>query len=351
MTQDFGNPSSRHALGLRAEEQVRGARRRIAEQIGAAAEGVFFTSGGTEANAWALISAAGQLRKGGHFLLSAIEHPSVLHTANQLAAKWGGDLIVEQLPVTAGGWVDPQELKGRMRTETALVAVMHVNNETGIRQPIEQLARIVKGENPRCLFLVDAVQSFGTLPFTMEQLQADYLTLSGHKIHGPKGIGCLVIRPGIRLTPLWGGGEQEGGKRPGTENVPGIVGLSRAVELLRGDSHQLERYGRLLEEAVLRNHRGAYLLGDPTQRAPHILSLALPRLPSEVLINLLQSKGLCVSSGSACHSRRSLRSHVLEAMHIPKDHGVIRLSLSSLTTGEEVEEAAKILEQALKQLK
>jgi cysteine desulfurase len=345
MVEAYGNPSSRHGLGLAAERRLQDARQRIASPLGVAPGRLVLTSGGTEANALAVLGTARAQRQGRHLLVSAVEHPSVLESAKLLERDGFG---LEQLPVTRGGWVDPAEVERRLRPDTCLVAVMHVNNETGVRQPVEEISALVRRRSPRCRLLVDAVQSFTVLPTALDALGADLLTVSAHKIHGPKGIGCLALRGEIRLAPLWGGGDQEEGRRAGTENLPAAVGLARALELPPATS--LAQLSDLLLDELRRRAPRAYALGDATRRAPHILALAVPGVHAEVLLNLLEERGVVVSSGAACHSRRSLRSHVLEAMAVPRDHGVIRISLSRTTTGDELRAAAEIIGEAVSEL-
>jgi len=346
LLEDFANPSSRHGAGLAAERHLTAARRRIAQRVGVDPGQVTFTSGGTEANGLALLSSARRR----HLLVSAVEHPSVLETA-RLLAQDGSE--VERIPVTDAGRVDPDDVTALVRADTALVAVMHVNNETGIVQPVAEIVRAVRARAPRCRVLVDAVQSFTALPVEMAALGADLVSLSAHKIHGPKGVGCLITAPGLSLFHPWGGGDQETGRRPGTENLPGIVGFARALELsLEDDGHgpRLRGYCDRLVETVRRARPDAYPVGDAAHRAAHILAVAVPGVATEVLINLLEARGVCASSGSACHSRRTLRSHVMEAMGVPKTHGVLRFSMSSVTTDAEIVRAVAALDAALKEL-
>jgi cysteine desulfurase len=314
-----------------------------------APEQIIFCSGGSEANALGILGSVRTNRKaGGHVLVSAIEHPSVRETTKQLA---GEGFSVEEIPVTAGGVVEPDAVVARLRSDTRLCAVMHVNNETGVRQPVEEIVRRVKAQRPDCRVLVDAVQSFGVLPVELPALGADLLTLSAHKIEGPKGVGCLAVARDLRLLRLWGGGDQEAGRRAGTENVPGIAGLGRAVELCPADgAPELHRRGELLALELLRQAPQARVLGDPARRLPHILCLAVPGVRSEVLANSLEERGLTVSTGAACHSRRPQRSHVLAAMGVAPELGVVRLSLSRRTAEHEVLEAAAIVGAALKEL-
>lgn len=340
---DFANPSSRHGAGLAAERHLTAARRQIAERVGVEPAQVTFTSGGTEANALALLSAA----RRGHVLISAVEHPSVLETA-RLLSEAGAE--VERIPVSTAGRVDPANAEELVRSDTALVAVMHINNETGIVQPVAEISRAVKARAPRCRVLVDAVQSFTALPVDLVGLGADLISLSAHKIHGPKGVGCLISAPDLHIRHPWGGGDQEAGRRPGTENVPGIVGFGRALELCRADAAQGQRlrgYSDELVETVRRARSDAYAIGDADHRAPHIVAIAVPGVATEVLINLLEARGVCASSGSACHSRRSLRSHVTKAMKIPAGHGVLRFSLGTVTTDAEIARAVEELTAAL----
>ncbi|MCC6746398.1 MAG: cysteine desulfurase [Deltaproteobacteria bacterium] len=341
----FGNPSSRHPVGLAAERLVRTARQRVAARCGVESSQVIFTSGGTEALALGLL---GGLRRGGspaHLLISAVEHAAVRETA-KLAQAAGH--LVETVPVGPSGWVAPEDLGQRVRPDTALVALMHVNNETGVVQPVAECARQVKARQPRCRLLVDAVQSFTWLPTHLSHLGADLLALSGHKIHGPKGVGALVLAPGVHVAPLWGGGDQEGGRRPGTENVPGIVGLGLAAELATGPTEGVSELADRLARAVQTIAPSAYLLGDRARLAPQIRSVALPGRRAEVLVNALAEAGVFVSSGSACHARQGLRSHVTEAMGVPESHAVLRFSLSRSTTPAEIETACLVLERVLR---
>ncbi len=343
LAEDYGNPSSRHRAGLQAELHLRRARAVLSAALGARDEGVIFCSGGTEANALGLLGSARSGPRGGHVLVSAVEHPSILGCADMLARD---GIEVEQVPVTRGGWVDPERAAAMARPETRLLALMMVNNESGVIQPVEQVIRAVKARAPGCVTLVDGVQAFTTIPLNLGQLGADMISVSSHKIQGPKGVGCLALAEGVRLRPLWGGGDQEGGRRPGTENVAGVAGFARAVELAGQESKDEGRGTRLLcalERSALAALPDSYAVGDAERRTDHILSIAVPSIPTEVLMNMLETRGVCVSSGSACHSRRSLGSHVMKAMGLPRDHGVVRFSLSHSTTWEEVQAAGEAL--------
>jgi len=272
----------------------------------------------------------------------------VLETVRQLARD---GFVVEEVPVNGGGVAEPAAVQARLRPDTRLVAVMHVNNETGVRQPVEEIARLVKARQPDCRVLVDAVQSFGLLPTELGPLGADLLTLSAHKIGGPKGAGALALGSGLRLARLWGGGDQESGRRPGTENVPGIIGLAQATRLCSSlDPVELGRRGAVLLEELARHAPGARVLGDPARRVPHIVCLAVPGVRSEVLANALEERGVVVSTGAACHSRHPRRSHVLEAMGVPSNLGVVRLSLSRHTEEHELVTAAALVGDAIQEL-
>ena len=339
LTNQFGNPSSRHRVGLAADERLQWARGVVARKLAVAPKQVMFTSGGTEANALAMLGAA-RRRRGAHVLLSAVEHPSMQGNACLLEQQ---GYEVERLPVTPGGFVEPDEVARRLRPQTSVVALMHVCNETGIVQPVADVARLVRRQVPRCRMVVDAVQSFCSLPFTLDTLGAHLMTLSGHKLNGPKGIGAVVRAEGVTLPALWGGGSQEAGMRPGTENMPAAVGLARAVELSRPDPDRLAGYCDDLAGAVMDRFPGSSTVGDPGRRAAHIVAMTVPSLPAEVLVNALEAAGVCVSAGSACHSRRSLASHVAKAMGLPADAGLVRFSPGSLTTDDEVTRAVDII--------
>jgi cysteine desulfurase len=348
MQTHLGNPSSRHALGLHAERAVRNARAAVAERFAVDKSRVFFTSGATEASALAILGTAAKQRAPGHVLVSSTEHPSVLDSA-ALLSKAGHE--VERIPVDQDGVIDAKRLESMLRPETFLVAMMHVNNEVGTVQPVGRLALLVKRKNRRCRVLVDAVQSFGLLATKMDGLSADILVASGHKLHAPSGIGCLALKRGVSLAPIWGGGDQEQGLRPGTENVLGIVALGMAATLGRGDRQRLADGCRVLQEAVRAALRDSEPVVASERRAPHIVTVTVPGLRAEVVVNALSERGVCVSSGSACHSRRSLRSHVLTALGVADDVEVIRLSLGRLSSDDEISRGAELIESTLKGLR
>lgn len=339
----FGNPSSLHALGLEGERRVDQARRQVARLVEGSPEEITFTSGGTEANNLAVLGGARALaRRGRHVLVSAVEHPSVREAARHLVDE---GFEVEEIPVDRQGRVLPEELAGRVRPETVLVSVMRVNNEVGTLQPVEELVRVVKERRPEALFHVDAVQAAGLTRVTPRTWGCDLLTLSAHKLHGPKGVGALWVRPGVHLIPLaWGGG-QERDLRPGTENVPGIVGFGQAAELVLARRDQAGRIRGLrqrLEREICSRLPGVRRLGPEDEHAaPHILTLAFEGVRGEVLVHALEQEGVYVSTGSACSSRRQVTSHVLLALGEPEawTEGAIRFSLSPETREAEIDGA------------
>nr|PZN11038.1 MAG: cysteine desulfurase NifS [Caldicoprobacter oshimai] len=352
MLHDFGNPSSLHRMGLRAEKKLKEARERIASALGVDPEGVFFTSGGTEANNLAIIGTAlARKREGRHCITTQIEHPSVLNTFKYLE-KEGWE--VTYLPVNRDGVVSPDDVRRAIRPDTVLVSIMHVNNEIGSIQPIQEIGRLLKAQGNSPVFHVDAVQSFGKLDIKPVQWGIDLLSISGHKIHAPKGIGALYMRKGVKIHPLQWGGGQERGVRSGTENMPGIVGFGEAVRWLEEvDRDYLYRLKGILVAELTEKVPWAVINGPPPEKgAPHILSVSFPGIRGEVMLHALEEKGVYVGTGSACSSRRGHMSHVLEAIGAKKDvaQGAIRLSLSYLNTEDEMRQAARIIEQCVKEL-
>jgi cysteine desulfurase len=340
LSERFGNPSSMHAWGREARQALEGARQTLAQSLGATDKDcIVFTGGGTEADNLALRGVLdAQGGGGGHLIVSAVEHHAVLHTAEHLARR-GRD--VTWLSVDGEGLLDPQDVRLAIRPDTVLVSLMHSNNETGVLFPIREVARICRERG--VLFHTDAIQSFGKLPVDVEALGVDLLSISGHKIRGPKGIGALYIRRGMKMLPLLTGGWQERSRRGGTENVAGAVGLARAAELTRED---LEGAGGRMAE--LRDRLESGLLaaipevrrnGHPTVRLPQTSSLAFPGTEAESLILALDLCGIGVSSGAACSSGSLEPSHVLTAMGLPHDRvqGSVRFSLGRGTTVEEID--------------
>lgn len=344
---NFGNPSSRHRLGLLAEQTLREARAQVAAALYTDPNRIIFTSGGTESVALAILGTLGKPKSRRHVLIGIIEHAAVFETSERLTHV-GYD--VETIPVTRGGWIDPHAVATRLRPETAFVAVMYVNNETGVIQPIADIGRIIKTHHPDCAFLVDGAQAHPLLPFDFQSQGVDLFTLSAHKLRGPKGVGCLALSKQRKITPLWGGGGQEEQRRTGTQNMAGIVGFARALQLPRVPSDLVRHQLHQLASIFLSTIPGAYLVGDEHRRAPHILSIALPRRPSDVVVNALSDAHIYVSSGSACHSRKQTQSRVFKAMELPETDGVVRLSLCEPLTAPMLEQAQTQLQVTLSKL-
>lgn len=334
MTECFGNPSSVHRLGIEAEIVVRNARESIAHALGCESEELLFTSGGTESNNTALLRGAeAQRRHGRHIITTAFEHPSVLECAKKLEQS-GWEL--NYLRPTHDGGISLDELESLIRSDTVMLSMMLVCNETGVRLPVEEAAKLLKRKNPNALMHVDAVQAFGKERFSPKRLGADLLSITAHKIHGPKGIGALYIKHGLTLTPLIFGGGQEKNLRSGTEPVPAIAGFGVAAE---------EAFERLDETVAKINAlRERTLAGlekiDGVKVIAHgegIINIALPRYPSEVAIRLLENRSVFLSGGSACAKGRE--SHVLSAMRIdPKlVKSALRISFSRMNTEEDID--------------
>ncbi|MBI1724310.1 MAG: aminotransferase class V-fold PLP-dependent enzyme, partial [Candidatus Tectomicrobia bacterium] len=335
-----GNPSSLHAAGRQAREAVSAARRHVAGLIGANPRRIVFTGGGSESNNLAIKGAAFACRgQGGHIVTTSVEHPSVLGACRFLG-RLGYEVTF--LAVDEAGWVDPGRLRGVMREGTILVSVMMANNETGTLLPIRELCAAAHAGG--ALFHTDAVQAVGKIPVDVEALGVDLLSLAAHKFHGPKGAGALYVRKGVELEPLVHGGQQEGGLRAGTENVPQIAGMGKAAELALGRLGRAEGVRRLrdrLEAGIRQLIPGARLNGHPESRLPNTLNMTLPGLRGESLVIALDQRGVALSSGSACKSGSPEPTHVLLAMGRSEEeaHCAVRFSLSADTTAEDVDEA------------
>ena len=333
MTEAYGNPSSTHAPGRSARAALTGARGAIARSLGAEPGEIFFTSGGTEGDNWALISGAERMRRqGGHILSSQAEHDAVRKTLDALEAR---GFTVTRLRPGPDGAVSADAVREALREDTILVSLMLVNNETGAVTDIPAVASVLKETGSRALLHTDAVQGYLKLPLRVKTLGADLITLSGHKIHAPKGVGALYVRKGLKLGPLLRGGGQEEGLRSGTENLPGILAFAAAAEAFLADTDARARMDslRALAADTLRGELGAVVIGGG---APHILSVSLPGYRAEMLLNALDGLGICVSMGSAC--KRGGRSHVLTAMGLPPKivDGALRISLGRFNTREDI---------------
>ncbi len=335
----YGNPSSLHQKGRETKAAITAAREKIASLLGCKPGEIYFTASGSEADNWAIKGAAlAQQAKGKHIVSTKIEHHAVLHALESLE-KQGFE--VTYLDVDSEGRVTPEQVAAAVREDTVLVEVMFANNEIGTLEPIGEIAAAVKAKNPKTLVFTDAVQAIGNVPINIAELGVDMLSLSGHKIHAPKGIGALYIRNGIRVANLIDGGGQERGKRGGTENVAYIVGLAKALEDALAGIGESERVARLrdqLIDGILEKIPYARLNGPREGRLPGNVNVSFEFIEGESLLLLLDMAGICASTGSACSSASLEASHVLLAIGVPVEqaHGSLRLSISRETTEEDV---------------
>jgi cysteine desulfurase len=334
----YGNPSSLHHLGVKADKLLTGSRELAAKYLNVDASEIIFTSGATESNNTAIKGAAFQYQnRGKHIITSAIEHPAVLDVCEQLK-EFGFDITV--LPVDKSGVVRLEEVKQAIREDTILVSIMYVNNEVGSIQPIAEIGKILK-DYPKILFHVDAVQGFGKLDVFPKRWNVDLLSLSAHKFHGPKGTGLLYVRQGVKLFPLMAGGGQEKGIRPGTENVAGIVGMVKAMRMITEKREKDQDYLYRLRKRLwdgLQQVPGC-VINSPENASPHILNVSFSGLKSEVVLHTFENKEIYVSTKSACSSKFDRPSRILLAMGATDQvaRSAIRISLSDLNTMEEVE--------------
>lgn len=343
LVENWGNPSALYGFGIDTARALRAARYQVSAAMGAEPDRVFFTSGGTEADNWAVFGTAQRLgKRGKHIVTTAIEHHAILNCMKALEEK---GFEVTYLAPDSQGKISPEALRGALRKDTILVSVMMVNNEVGSVTPIAQMAKLTHRLCPDAVFHTDAVQGFLKVPFSAKALGADLISVSSHKVHGPKGAGALYISPRLRsFPPLLLGGGQENGLRSGTEGTPAIFGFAAACEAVAKTAREDEaREAALLRQLAdaLCVLKGVEILG--AHEAPHILSLSVPGVPTQNSINLLQDAGICVSAGSAC--ARGHRSHVLEAMGLSPEtiDGAFRLSLCRNTTWEELETFLTVL--------
>lgn len=352
LSHTYGNPSSLHTIGLHAEDILTAARRELAGLLGVAAGDIIFTSGGTEADNMAVFGIAhAYQRRGRHIITSAVEHAALL-SPSQALEKLGWRIT--RVEVDDTGYVSPAKVGAAVEDDTVLVSIMSVNNEVGTKQPIAEIVQAVRAKKRDVIIHTDAVQALGKIPLNPQQLGVDMLSLSAHKIHGPKGCGALWVRQGVRLEPLFYGGLQEGGRRPGTENMPGIAGFTAALkEISKHNAADLGAMRSALIEGIQNNVPGAILNGpNSAQAAPHICNFSFPGMRAEVLVHALAQKGVYVSTGAACSSIHKKTSHVLKAMGLPEEriNGSLRFSLSWLNTLDEVEMAAHLVGQTVAEL-
>ncbi len=346
MCEDYGNPSSLHMKGVQAENYLRYAKETFARLLKVSEKEIFFTSGGTESDNMALMGCAfANHRRGKHIITTRIEHPAVLRTCAYLESL---GYRVTYLPVDACGQISPEELRRAMTPETILVSIMHTNNEIGSLQPIAEAGAMIKKLNPSTLFHVDAVQGFGKARLLPRRMGIDLMSASGHKIHGPKGVGLLYIGERVRIQPIIYGGGQQMNLRSGTDNVPGIAGMAKAAELLyrklEEDTERLYQYKKYFMDGV-RKLEGIEINGllpgqpDGEGTAPHIVSVSVSGVRSEVLLHALEEEGIYVSAGSACSAHKPQPSATLKAIGVEKGmlESTIRFSFSVDTTLEELD--------------
>lgn len=353
LTTVYGNPSSMYSIGSEAQKAVELARVDVAEAINALPREIFFTSGGSESDNWAIKGVARALKAKGknHIITSAFEHHAVLHTCDALK-KEGFEITL--LDVHSDGLVRPEELEAAIKDTTALVSIMYANNEIGTIQPIEELGAVCRRHG--VLFHTDAVQAMGNVPIDVKKQNIDLLSMTAHKLHGPKGCGALYIRQGVRPQILIDGGAQERGMRAGTENVAGIVGLASAVKRAKATMEQrTEKLTRLRNRLIdsLSKIERSRLNGDREKRLPGNINMCFEGIEGEALLLRLDLMGICASSGSACTSGSLDPSHVLLAIGLPHEiaHGSLRLSFSDETTEEDIDYIAKCVPQVVNTLR
>ena len=351
MRTDFGNPSAMHQKGVEAEAYLKEAKKTLADLLKVPEKEILFTSGGTESDNLALIGCAfANRRAGNHIITTRVEHPAVLEPARFLE-KQGFE--VTYLPVDEKGVVKLSALEEALKEETILVSVMYVNNETGAVMPVDAIAGMIRRKCPRALFHVDAVQAFGKMRIFPRRQGIDLLSVSSHKIHGPKGAGFLYIREGVKIQPLILGGGQQNGLRSGTDNVPGIAGMAKAAELiyrnLEADREHLYQLKERMAKGLL-EFPDVMINGMPLREAaPHIMSVSFTGIRSEVLLHALEEQQIYVSAGSACSSHKRKPSAVLSAMGLPKSQieNTVRISFSEENTEEEVDYCLDVLKKLL----
>lgn len=348
LEQEYGNPSSMHRKGFHAEQYLNRAREIIAKSLKVDAKEIYFTSGGTEANNFALIgSALANKRMKKHIITSCIEHASVYNPLSFLEEE---GFEVTYLPVDSKGIVDLEMLKQSLRPDTLMVSVMCVNNEIGAIEPVEQIGKIIKAYDPSILFHTDCIQAYGKMKCFPKKWKADMLSVSGHKIHGPKGIGFLYIKNGTKIKPIIWGGNQQKGMRSGTENVPGIAGIGKAAELIYQDHKmKVEKIRGIKEHFIKRVLEEIPEVESHSGEAPHIASITFLGVRSEVLLHALEEKGIYVSAGSACSSNKPEVSGTLRGIGLDKSRyeSTLRFSFSVYNTIEETDICVETLKELL----
>lgn len=341
LSEYYGNPSSMHTFGGQVGEPLNLARKRVADLLGADPEEIIFTSCGTESDSTAILSALQTYPEKRHVITTRVEHPAVKNLCDSLDTLTGHKHRVTRLKVDSEGMVDLDDYEAALSEDTAIVSIMWANNETGVIFPIEKMASMAKERN--ILFHTDAVQAVGKIPINLKELDVDYLSISGHKLHAPKGIGVLYVKRGTLFTPFLTGGHQERGRRGGTENVASIVGLGKACELaaqnMEDENVRVKRLRDKLEQGLLTAIPKSLLNGHKKERLPNTCNISFEYVEGEAILLHMNRYGICASSGSACTSGSLEPSHVMRAMGVPftAAHGSIRFSLSIYNTEEEVD--------------
>jgi cysteine desulfurase len=356
MCEDYGNPSSMHTKGVESEKYIRNAKEVIAKSLKVQEKEILFTSGGTESDNIALIGGAmANMRAGRHIITTRIEHPAVLQTCAYLEEQ---GFEVTYLPVDNKGVIRLNDLEKAMRRDTIIVSIMHTNNEIGAVEPIEEAGALIKRMNPNTLFHVDAVQGFGKYKIYPKRMNIDLLSVSAHKIHGPKGVGFLYINEKAKVRPIIFGGGQQKGMRSGTENVPGIAGMAKAVEKVYDDFDAKTDYLYLLKDQFVKGVtqiEGIKLNGPYNDRegAPHVVSVSIQGVRSEVMLHALEDKGIYVSAGSACASNKPAISATLKAIGVEKQYldSTLRFSFSLFNTIEEVDYTISCMKELIPMLR
>ena len=352
-TEKYGNPSSIYSLGSETKAAITHAREIMAKSIGTTSENIYFTAGGSESDNWALVATAeAYASKGKHIITSKIEHHTILHTCDYLASR---GYEITYIDVDENGVIKLDQLKAAIRPDTILISVMFANNEIGTIQPIEEIGAIAKEHG--ILFHTDAVQAYCQVPIDVDKMHIDMLSISGHKINGPKGIGFLYIRKGVKIRSFIHGGAQERKRRAGTENVPSIVGLGKAVEMAVADmeertSKEIELRDRMID-AIYKRIPYARLNGDRTRRLPNNVNFSFQFVEGESMLIMLDMAHICASSGSACTSGSLDPSHVLLAIGLPHEiaHGSLRLTLGYDNTQEEIDGVVDEIEKIVARLR
>ncbi|MEO0092923.1 MAG: cysteine desulfurase NifS [candidate division WOR-3 bacterium] len=352
LKEHFGNPSNLHFYGRETREAIENARDQVAELLNASPEEIFFTSGGTEANNWAIKGIAYACQDKGHIICSPIEHGSVLNTCSYLQTQ-GYDVTF--LNVDSYGLIDPDEVKKAIKKNTILITIMHSNNEVGTIEPIKEIAKIA--QEAGVYFHTDAVASAGKVKLDVKELGIDMMVISAHKIHGPKGVGALYIKNGVKIAPIIHGGHHERGMRAGTENLAGIVGFGKACAILKDTMEEdIKKMAQLrdhLEKEIFRRIPAVRLNGHPEKRLVNTTHISVAYVEGEALLMNLDLEGVAVASGSACASGESEPSPVLKAMKVPPEYinSPVRFSLGRENTQEDIDYAVSVLERVTKRLR